>query len=82
MKLNKEDQKRLEEIMGQLKCSKDYSCYRLGFKKLCKMKETAEGRLYECLEKSPDECIFSVPYGYAHFCNCPLRIYIANKLNK
>lgn len=82
MELNNENQKRLDEIIGQLKCSKDYICYKRGFEKLCKMKETAGGRLYECLEKGPDDCTFSISYGYAHFCSCPLRIYIANKLNK
>lgn len=81
MKLNIENQKRLDEIIGQLKCPKDYRCYKLGFKKLCKMKETAGSRLYECLEKGPNECTFSVSYGHAHFCSCPLRIFIANKMN-
>jgi len=83
--MDQDDKKRVEEIIGKLKCPKDFQCYKSGLENLCKAKEIRGTVSYlECLEKNSRECIFSVYLSDwdAHFCACPLRIYIAEKLKK
>jgi len=82
MKFKTENQKKIEEIMSQFKCSKDYKCYKLGLKKLCKAKDIGVDSLLECLEKNPLKCQFATSYGYSYLCQCPLRVYIAKNLRK
>jgi hypothetical protein len=79
--------KEVEEIIGRLQCPKDFKCYRLGFKDLCKAKDTGLKSFLECLEEDPRLCTFSVRIlpmrmGGSYYCECPLRIYIAKKLKK
>ena len=71
--------KQVEEIIGGLKCPKDFKCYESGFKALCKAKGTAGTVTYlECLEDN-SQCLFAVsmPEGDSNICSCPLRRYIA-----
>jgi hypothetical protein len=73
----------VEQIMGQLKCPKDFQCCMSGFKDLCRARSfgLVEDSLLVCLEKHPRTCKFlALERGY--LCECPLRIYIARKLKK
>jgi len=75
-----EDQKReIEEIIGELQCPKDFLCYKSGLKALCKAQDIGMGQALLCLEKDPQECSFSLPFGQTHYCKCPLRVYIAKR---
>jgi hypothetical protein len=74
--------KEIEEIIGQLKCPKDFSCYKSGFEVLCKVEDIGMELFLECLEKNPSECKFSLFLGRSCFCRCPLRIYINKKVKK
>ena len=74
--------KEIEEIIGQMKCSKDFRCYQSGLEVLCKAKDIGLDTYLECMEASPQMCLFSVAFGYSHLCQCPLRVYIAKKLKK
>jgi hypothetical protein len=74
--------KKIEEIIGQLKCSKDFECYKAGYENLCKAKDIGLESFLECLEQDLQGCQFSIPFGNTRFCQCPLRVYIAKKLNK
>ena len=80
--MQEEDTKELEEIIGELKCPKNFHCCESGFEMLCKAKDVGIEEFLECLEERPFECKFSIPFGNAHYCQCPLRIYIAKKLKK
>jgi hypothetical protein len=74
----------VEQIMGQLKCPKDFQCCMSGLEDLCKAKSVGDGSFLVCLEEHPKKCRFgSVERGYSGYrCHCPLRIYIARKLKK
>lgn len=75
-------QKEIEEIIGQLKCPKDFECYKSGFKVLCKAVDVGVESFLECLEERPFKCKFSVAFGGLYYCQCPLRVYIAKKLKQ
>lgn len=78
----KQADKEIEEIIDQFKCPKDFKCYKSHFDVVCKAKDIGLETFLECLEENPQYCHFAVPFGYAHFCQCPLRVYIAKKLRK
>ncbi len=74
--------KEIEEIIGQMKCPKDFICYGSGFEVLYKARDMGIESFLECLEKNPIQCRFSLSFAYTYFCQCPLRIYIGKKLKK
>ena len=67
-----------EEIIGKLKCPKDFLCYRTNYKKLGKAQFVGNSKILLCLENPPQACIFSSSSNDISFCQCPLRNYIAN----
>ena len=66
----------IEEIIGQMKCPKDFICYRSGFKELCKARDFGIENYLQCLEDEPQGCKFVIFYGDMRFCECPLRYYL------
>ena len=72
----------IEEIIGGMKCPKDFRCYQSGLEVLCKAKDIGLDTYLQCMEVYPKRCSFSVAFGYSHLCECPLRAYIAKKLKK
>jgi hypothetical protein len=80
--MDEEVRKRIEQIAAGMKCPKGFRCARSGFEELCKAKDVGLDGYLECLEKNARECPFALPFGYGHFCECPLRVYIAKKLDK
>jgi hypothetical protein len=74
--------KKIEELLGQIKCPKDFICYKSGFKDLCKAEDVGMKSFLKCLEENPRDCLFSRGYAESHYCTCPLRIYIAKKEGK
>jgi len=80
--MDQESQNEIERIIGQLKCSKDFVCYKSGFETLCKAEDVGMESHLSCLEEHPFACKFSVVFGGLYYCSCPLRIYIAKKLKK
>jgi hypothetical protein len=75
-------EKEIEEIIGGMKCPKDFICYKSGFEVLCRAEDVGIGTLVVCLEENPRKCKFSLPRLPLYICKCPLRIYIAKKLKK
>jgi len=73
---------KVEEIIGDIKCPKDFICYKSGFEQLCKAEDVGRKSVLKCLEENPEECKFSLPIGLTYYCQCPLRFYIARKLKK
>ena len=72
----------IKQIIGELNCPKDFVCYKSGFSNLCEAEDIGLEPFLECLEKSREECPFLLSYANVHFCDCPLRVYIAKKLRK
>jgi len=68
--------KEIESIIGQMKCPKDFRCYKSGFKKLCKARDFGIENYLECLEENPQECKFAMSFGAMFICKCPLRYYL------
>jgi hypothetical protein len=81
--MDENQKKQIKEIINGLQCPKDFVCYASGQKRLCKAEDIGLDSYLVCLEKDPKECkFFVVIFGDKHFCQCPLRIYIAKKMNK
>jgi len=74
--------KEIEKIIGQMQCSKDFQCYKSGFEVLCKAKDVGMNSFLQCLEEDPHDCLFLLPIPRTHYCECPIRVYIAKELKK
>jgi hypothetical protein len=76
----------IERIMGQLKCPKDFECYKSGFETLCEAKDVGLPSFVQCLGNNPEECtsgcLFRYPLGDSSYCHCCLRVYITKELKK
>lgn len=80
--MDEEHRKSIQEIIGGMTCPKDFECCESDFANVCKAKDFGVEKFLKCLEENPRKCEFSMSFGYAFFCQCPLRVYIAKKLNK
>ncbi|MBW1769817.1 MAG: hypothetical protein JRE24_01425 [Deltaproteobacteria bacterium] len=80
--MEQKDIRDIVRIMGRLNCTKNFKCYREGFRSLCKAQDIGLETFLECLEEDPDECPFSMPLGGTIYCRCPLRIHLLKKLKK
>jgi hypothetical protein len=80
--MEEDQRKEIEEIINQFQCPRDFRCCKSQFKLLCKAKDIGLETFLKCLEEDPRSCPVSVPFGDGYFCECPLRIYIAQKLKK
>jgi hypothetical protein len=82
MTIDEDPGNRIVEIIGDLRCPKDFKCVWSGFKNLCKAKVAGtESHVLICLEKQVQKCKFLNLKG-GHICECPLRIYLAKNLKK
>lgn len=77
-----EDRKKIEEIMAGIQCPKNFKCSEGGAEPLCKATDVGLENYLNCLEKNPANCPFALSYGSRFFCQCPLRVYLAKKLNR
>jgi hypothetical protein len=80
MELIQEHKSKLDEIMSEITCQKDFACHKSGFEKMGKIWDIKTEGLLECLEEDSGKCQFSLSFGENTSCLCPVRIYIANKL--
>lgn len=80
--MQQDSDKQIEEIIGQMKCPKDFRCWKSGLEVLCKARDIGQESFLECLEENPQECKFPLSFGYSYFCQCPLRVYIAKELKR
>jgi len=62
-------------------CPKHFECAESGFENLCKAADIGLTYHLACLENDPAACVFSVSISGSHFCECPLRIYIAKNVS-
>jgi hypothetical protein len=74
-----ENMQKIEEIIGAMKCPKNFKCVESGFKNLCKAKNLGLKSYLQCIEENPLQCKFAFPNGEKYFCKCPLRVYLAKK---
>lgn len=75
-------QKEIEQMIGEFGCPKDFICYKSGLSCLCKAEDVGLDSLLECAEERPEECTFLLSYANVHYCDCPLRFYIAKELKR
>lgn len=80
MALTDKQRKRIEKIITSMQCSKDFKCYKSGFKNICKAKDGGLNGYAYCSEGAYVPCEFKVHYAYNILCKCPLRVYVAKNL--
>jgi hypothetical protein len=62
--------------------SRDFQSHKSPFEVLCKAEDIGLESYVRCLEENPQFCQFSVPFGYAHFCDSPVRVHLCKKLGR
>ena len=72
----------LDELAAQTVCLNGHECIRSHFKDLTEVELAAEGEVLFCLGPHTRPCGHSLPFGRCLICLCPVRKYIAKKLNK
>ena len=80
--MDKEQRRELEELIDDLKCPKDFRCYKSGLEELCQAEDIGQESFLVCRDEGGKRCKFSMDYGGGLFCKCPLRIHIAKELKK
>ena len=80
--MDQELRKQIEEIVEDMDCSKEFECCEGNFTNVCRAKDIGIDSFLECLEENTHECEFTMPFGDAFFCKCPVRMAIARKLSK
>ncbi|MFC1771004.1 hypothetical protein ACFLZV_03860 [Candidatus Margulisiibacteriota bacterium] len=73
--LNKEQTEKIEKIIREMKCPKNFQCAQSVFKNLCNTKDCVLDDHLECLEDNYGNCPFSVSFGFSYYCSCPLLVY-------
>jgi hypothetical protein len=74
--------KEIQEIIGDVKCPKDFACYKSGFANLCKAQNVGLDSFIRCLYEDPKGCKLATSMGSTYLCECPIRAYIIKKLGK
>jgi hypothetical protein len=82
MEISQEHKAQIEEIISGMDCPKDFKCYKSGFENLCEMRIIHNTGLIECLDVTSWLCELSFRFGMGHYCNCPLRKYIAQNFDR
>jgi len=78
--MEEEHKKKIEEIIEEMSCPKNFKCAESGFEKLCKAKDNGMEEFVDCLDDNARRCTFAIPFGDGHFCKCPLRVYLSKEL--
>ena len=78
VQIEKSQKEKSEKSMAEMKCPKRFKCYKAGFDNLNRARFV--GSLIECPRKNPRFCEFALPYGYTHYCRCPLLNYAAENI--
>jgi len=74
--------KQIQQIMGDMRCAKDFKCAKSGFSNLCRALDVGLEHQLLCLEDNPSDCMFCSSSRGGYLCDCPLRVYIAKKLGR
>lgn len=70
------------ELVGSMSCPKEFACTASGFKELCRARDVGLLSHLECLEPGSAGCAFSTAFESAQLCDCPLRLYVYQKLKR
>lgn len=78
------DDEELNEIKDGLDCPHGFKCIEQKDHEkdgLCHAKNIGIGDFLECDINTCNEtyCKFRLPFGYSHFCRCPLHVYLAKQ---
>ena len=73
---------RIEEIISEMNCPRNFICFKSGFKNLGKAEDINMESFVKCLEINAWECEFSFAFASYYLCKCPLRVYVLKNLGK
>jgi hypothetical protein len=84
-KVEEKQEDLIQKLMSQTHCDNEFRCLKSGSKKLCGAKIVGDGQLVDCsqgncdacIRGDPEKCGYRTPFGFGHFCVCPIRIYLA-----
>jgi len=73
-------EKKIEEIMTEMDCPKDFECHKSDFKVIGKARRDGLQGYVWCLEDKSRMCKFKLTFGDSILCRCSLRIYLTKSL--
>ena len=82
VQMGSDHRKRIRRIMAEFDCPKNFVCYKSGFTELCTAEDIGCEPYVECFDEGREGCLFLLSFANVHYCDCPLRLYIAKKLKK
>jgi len=83
MEIPQQNKTEIEQIMAEMRCLKDFECYKSELENLCKVEDIGVDGSVVCVEQTPRACEFSLFLEYnKRLCLCPLRVYIAKRFNR
>jgi len=80
--MKEEDRRKLEEIISQLDCQKNFKCATSNFENLCEAEDIGIDSHVLCHDSATFLCGFALTVDQRNFCSCPVRIYLAKHLGK
>jgi hypothetical protein len=78
--MDDETRRKIDDIIAGMSCPKAFRCAESGFERLCSAQDIGLDDYLVCLEDRPGTCSFALPFGGAHFCRCPLRVFLAKNV--
>ena len=72
----------IEKAANGLDLPQNFEWYKPGLGFTCKARDIGLESYVNCLETHSYLCPFSVFYGYANYCSCTARVYVAKQLEK
>jgi len=72
---------KIEQIISEMECPKDFACHKSGFEIMGRTRLIADDQRVECLEENARLCKFALLFGTLIICECPLSNYIAKNLH-
>lgn len=85
MKMTEEHTRKIQEIIGAMRCPKNFRCAEGGFEGLCRARDFGDDEALQCLDETSPPCPFARVYdsGFQmRFCRCPLRVYLSKNLGR
>jgi hypothetical protein len=69
----------VKEIMENVDCKNDFQCYRCGIEFFPKIHLKESPLICDAITKDAKYCNYSLPFGYGHFCHCPLIKFLVEQ---
>ena len=75
-----DSKKVIEKIIRGMDCPRNFACYGLGLRSLCKVKDV-KMKDYVEIKENGNWCKYCVAFEGKYFCKCPLCVHLTKRPN-